>query len=260
VAQQTKLVTLQGEFAHSGVYSVKPGETLRDLVGRAGGLTPQADLYGSEFTRESTRAIQQARIDEYIQSLNLDIERGTLQLEAAPAASPADLASSAAAVGSERQLLATLGQIRATGRVVLQFKPESSGLESIPPIALEDGDQFNVPPVPSTINVVGAVYDQNAFLFADGRRVAAYLHQAGGPNKNAARKHEFVIRADGEVVSHDMTKGLWGNEFDDLAMNPGDTIVIPEKTLKPSLLRGVLDWSQFFSQFALGAAALTIID
>jgi protein involved in polysaccharide export with SLBB domain len=260
VAQQTKLVTLQGEFAHSGVYSVKPGETLRDLVGRAGGLTPQADLYGSEFTRESTRAIQQARIDEYIQSLNLDIERGTLQLEAAPAASPADLASSAAAVGSERQLLATLGQIRATGRVVLQFKPESSGLESIPPIALEDGDQFNVPPVPSTINVVGAVYDQNAFLFADGRRVAAYLHQAGGPNKNADRKHEFVIRADGEVVSHDMTKGLWGNEFDDLAMNPGDTIVIPEKTLKPSLLRGVLDWSQFFSQFALGAAALTIID
>jgi protein involved in polysaccharide export with SLBB domain len=260
VSQQTKLVTLQGEFAHSGVYSVKPGETLRDLVERAGGLTPQADLYGSEFTRESTRAIQQARIDEYIQSLNLDIERGTLQLEAAPAASPADLASSAAAVGSEHQLLATLGQIRATGRVVLQFKPESSGLESIPPIALEDGDQFNVPPEPSTVNVVGAVYDQNAFLFADGRRVAAYLHQAGGPNKNADRKHEFVIRADGEVVSHDMTKGLWGNEFDDLAMNPGDTIVIPEKTLKPSLLRGVLDWSQFFSQFALGAAALSIID
>jgi hypothetical protein len=57
-----------------------------------------------------------------------------------------------------------------------------------------------------------------------------------------------------------MTKGLWGNEFDDLAMNPGDTIVVPEKTLKPSLLRGVLDWSQFFSQFALGAAALSIID
>jgi protein involved in polysaccharide export with SLBB domain len=258
-AQQTKLVTVEGEFVHSGVYSVQPGETLRDLVERAGGLTADADLYGSEFTRESTRAIQQARIDEYIQNLNLDIERGTLALQAAPAASPGDLASSAAAVGSERQLLATLSQIRATGRVVLQFKPESQGLDSIPPIALEDGDHFSVPPVPATINVVGAVYDQNSFLFANGRRVAVYLHMAGGPNKNADRKHEFVIRADGEVVSHDMTKGLWGNEFDELAMNPGDTIVIPEKTLKPSILRGVLDWSQFFSQFALGAAALTVI-
>jgi protein involved in polysaccharide export with SLBB domain len=259
VAEQTKLVTLEGEFVHSGVYSVMPGETLRDLVARAGGMTPQADLYGSEFTRESTRAIQQARINEYIQSLNLDIQRSTLSLEAMPVASPVDLAGSAAAAGSERDLLATLRQIRATGRVVLQFKPESQSLETIPAIALEDGDRFSVPPIPATVNVVGAVYDQNSFLYADGRRVSVYLHMAGGPNKNADRKHEFVIRADGEVVSRDMTKGLWGNEFDDLPMNPGDTIVIPEKTLKPSVLRGVLDWSQFFSQFALGAAAIDVI-
>ncbi len=260
VTQQTKLVTLEGEFLHAGVYSVGPGETLRDLVARAGGLTPQADLYGSEFTRESTRAIQQARINEYVQNLNLEIQRATLAMEAMPAASPADLASTAAAASSERDLLATLSQIRATGRVVLEFKPESQGVTSIPAIALEDGDRFSVPPVPATVNVVGAVYDQNSFLFANGHRVAAYLHLAGGPNKNADRKHEFVIRADGEVISHEMTKGLWGNEFDELTMNPGDTLVIPEKTLKPSLMRGVLDWSQFFSQFALGAAALSIIE
>jgi hypothetical protein len=42
-------------------------------------------------------------------------------------------------------------------------------------------------------------------------------------------------------------------------INPGDTIVVPEKTFKPSALRGVLDWSQMFSQFALGAAALDVI-
>ena len=259
VAQQTMLVRLEGEFAHSGVYSVRPGETLRQLVERAGGLTTNADLYGSEFTRASTRAMQQARIDEYVQSLNLDIQRSTLALEAQPVASPADIASGAAAEQSERGLLATLRQIRATGRVVLEFKPESSGLMSIPNIALEDGDRFTVPPEPATVNVVGAVYDQNSFLFAQGRRVGAYLHLAGGPNKNADRKHEFVIRADGEVVSYETSKGPWGNQFEELRMNPGDTIVIPEKTLKPSLLRGVLDWSQFFSQFALGAAALSII-
>jgi protein involved in polysaccharide export with SLBB domain len=259
VEQQTKLVTLEGEFLHSGMYTVGPGETLRQLVERAGGLTSKADLYGSEFTRESTRATQQARIDEYVQSLNLEIQRSTLALEAAPGASPADMASGAAAAGGERSLLATLKQIRATGRVVLEFKPDSVGTTSIPAIALEDGDRFVVPPVPATVNVVGAVYDQNSFLYASGRRVGDYVHLAGGPNKNADRKHEFVIRADGEVVSHDMTRGAWGNEFYELRMNPGDTVVIPEKTLKPSVLRGVLDWSQLFSQFALGAAALSVI-
>ncbi len=259
LAEQTKLVTLEGEFAHAGVYSVRPGETLRDLVARAGGLTPQADLYGSEFTRDSTRVIQQARIDEYIQNLNLEIQRATLAMEATPAASPADLASAAAASVSERDLLATLKQIRATGRVVLQFKPDSQGVASIPAIALEDGDHFSVPPVPATVNVVGAVYDQNSFLYASGHRVSAYLQLAGGPNKNADRKHEFVIRADGEVVSHDMTKGLWGNEFDELTMNPGDTVVVPEKTLKPSLMRGVIDWTQVFSQLALPVTALSVL-
>jgi protein involved in polysaccharide export with SLBB domain len=258
-AQQTKLVQLEGEFVHAGTYSVLPGETLRELVKRAGGFTPEAYLYGSEFTRLSTRALQQERIDEYVQSVNLSIERGALALVASPAASPKDMASSVAAAGMEHQLLASLRQMRATGRIVLEFKPGSSGLDSLPNIALENGDKFVVPPLPSTVNVVGAVYDQNSFLYARDLHVKEYLRLAGGPNRDADRRHSFIIRADGEVISYAMTKGPWGYGFDDLSMYPGDTIVIPDKTLKPSVLRGFFDWSQLFSQFALGAAALTVI-
>src|SRR6185437_866888 len=258
-AAQTKLVRLEGEFVHAGIYSVAPGETLRQLVERAGGFTSKAYLYGSEFTRASTRTLQQARIDEYVQSMNLSIQRGTLALVAQPAARPQDLASSAAAVSMERELLASLKQIRATGRIVLEFKPASNGMEGVPNIELEDGDRFVVPSIPASVNVVGAVYNQNSFLYARGQRVEKYLHLAGGPNKEADRKHAFVIRADGEVVSYEMVGNAWGNKFNNLAMYPGDTIVVPDKTLKPSVLRGVLDWSQLFSQFALGAAALSII-
>lgn len=259
ISQQTKLVRLEGEFVHAGTYSVLPGETLRELVKRAGGFTPDAYLYGSDFTRLSTRVLQQERIDEYVQSINLSIERGALALVASPAASPKDMASSTAAAGMEHELLASLRQMRATGRIVLEFKPGSRGLDSLPNITLENGDNFIVPPFPSTVNVVGAVYDQNSFLFTQGMRVKGYLRLAGGPNKDADRRHSFIIRADGEVISYAMTKGAWGYGFDDLSMNPGDTIVVPDKTLKPSALRGFFDWSQLFSQFALGAAALTVI-
>lgn len=259
VAEQTKLVRLDGEFKHAGVYTVKPGETLRQLVERAGGLTSNAYLYGSEFTRESTRAAQQIRIDEYVQSLDMSIQRGNLALAAAPTSSAQDLASGTAAQNSEQELLARLRQIRATGRIVLEFKPTATGASSIPDIAMENGDRFVIPSVPASVNVVGAVYDQNSFLFAAGQRAGAYLRLAGGPNRSADRKHEFIIRANGDVVSREMGKGLWGNEFDNQRLNPGDTIVVPDKTFKPSAVRGVLDWSNMFSQFALGAAALTII-
>jgi hypothetical protein len=103
------------------------------------------------------------------------------------------------------------------------------------------------------------VYDQNSFLFKGSSRTGTYLHEAGGPNRYADRRREFVIRADGEVVSRDMIRDSWGNAFDNLQVYPGDTIVVPEKILKPSAMQGFVNWSQMFSQFALGAAALDVI-
>ncbi len=258
LAQQTKFVRLEGEFVHAGVYSVRPGETLRDLVERAGGITPNAYLYGSEFTRESTRAVQQARLDEYVQSLDVRIQHSNLALAASSAVSQ-DATTGLQAQASERELLGRLRQVRATGRIVLEFSPGTAGMTSIPELALEDGDRFIIPSVPASVNVVGAVYDQNSFLYARQKRVGTYLQQAGGPTSDADRKREFVIRADGEVISYKGTKGLWGNDFENLRMNPGDTIVVPEKTFKPSPLRGALDYTQLFSQVALGAASLTYL-
>lgn len=259
IAQQTKLIKLEGEFVHAGLYTAKPGETLRQLVERVGGLTPNAYLYGSEFTRESTRTVQQARIDEYVQSLDMRIQRSNLALAAGPVNSAQDLASGSAAQNSERELITRLRQIRATGRIVLEFKPNSTGSNGIPDIALEDGDRFVIPHVPASVNVVGAVNDQSSFLYRPGRRVAGYLFMAGGITRDADRKRSFVIRADGEVVGYETRKGLWGNQFNDLLIYPGDTIVVPEKTFKPSAIRSVIDWSQMFSQFALGAASLSVI-
>ena len=260
IAQQTKLITLGGEFVHAGVYTVQPGETFRHLAERAGGLTPDAYLYGSELTRESTRAVQQARIDEYVQSLSMGIQRSSLAMSASPASSAQDMASAAAAQNSERDLLAALRQIRATGRIVLRFGPDSSGTSSFPEITMEDGDRFIVPHIPATVNVVGAVYDQNSFLYERGLKAGDYLKQAGGPNRDADRSHAFIIRADGEVMSHDKGRKAWGGSgFDSQFMSPGDTIVVPDRTYKQSALRGIVDWSQMFSQFALGAAALSVL-
>jgi protein involved in polysaccharide export with SLBB domain len=149
--------------------------------------------------------------------------------------------------------------MRATGRVVLEFRPGSTGVDAIPAIPLEDGDVFRVPSRPVTVSVVGAVYGQNVFLYNRTRDVKDYLTLAGRANRVADTRRSFVIRADGSILSKDSVKGFWGDAFDDARLNPGDTIVVPEKPIKPSALRDVIDWSQVFSQFALGAAAIQVI-
>lgn len=258
-SQETKFVRLEGEFVHSGVYTVRPDETLRELVRQAGGLTPGAYLYGSQFTRESTRVLQQQRMDEYVQQLQMQMQRGMLAMAASAALSPGALAGNGAANASETQLITRLRSIRATGRIVLQFTPKSHGVDSVPNIQLENGDRFVVPPVPASVNVVGSVYDQNSFLFRPGIHAGEYLRLAGGPTRSADRKHMFIIRADGSVVSFAAARTLWGNEFEALQMNPGDTIVVPQKIFKPSPMIGILDWTTLFSQFALGAAAIKAV-
>jgi protein involved in polysaccharide export with SLBB domain len=259
LAQQTGLVRLEGEFAHAGTYSVRPGETLRSLVDRAGGLTPSAYLFGSVFTRESTRVIQQRRMDETVQRMILQMQRGTLALAASPVSGPQDLAGVSAAQASGQQLIAQLQQIRATGRVVFAFKPDSKDLDTIPDIPLENGDSFLIPAVPSTVNAVGAVFNQNSFLFRPEARLESYLALAGGPNSDADKKHLFLVRANGAVVSRESVKGPWGTEFFHLKLSPGDTIVVPDKSLKPSALRGFMNLSQFFSQIMFAAAAANVV-
>ena len=262
LAQQTKYVKLEGEFVHAGVYSVRPGETLRDVVQRAGGLTKDAYLFGAEFTRESTRVLQQQRLDEYAQSIRMEAERGTqaLIVSSSGASNAANISASRAATD---QLLSRLSQVKATGRIVMGFRPSDDKLVDIPRLDLQNGDHFTVPSAPATINVIGAVYDQNSFIYRQGGKVSYYMSLAGGPNRNADRRHAFVIRADGSVISRSGAKSDWnflgGGGFNDLRLYPGDTIMVPDKTVRPNALRGFLDWSQMFSQLAIGAAAINVL-
>lgn len=259
-AQQTKYVRLEGEFVHAGVYSVGPGETLRQLVLRAGGLTHQAYLYGSQFSRESTRREQQQRLDEYVAALSYEIEIAASN-KSTSVVSAQEAATTGASVASQRQLVNSLRQARATGRIVLHIAPFHSGVNSLPDLPLEDGDRFVVPPTPSTVGIVGAVYDPNSFVYSAHSDAGDYLRNSGGPNRNADRRQIFIIRADGSVVSRQyLTHTLWSNsEFDREPIYPGDTIVVPEAINRTSLLRGITDWSAVFSQFALGAAAIQVI-
>jgi protein involved in polysaccharide export with SLBB domain len=253
--EQTKYVRLEGEFKGAGVYSVGPDETLADVVRRSGGLTSKAYLYGASFTRESARVFQQQRLDEYISGLAISMQRDA----AVRTASTSTGVSDPNVVLEQRDIVAQLRKLRATGRVVLEFRPDSAGLDSLPHIPLEDGDIFRMPSRPLTVSVIGAVYGQNVFLYDSKRRVEDYVLLAGKANRIADRGHAFIIRADGSVYSHERANGVWKNSFDAAQVNPGDSIVIPEKPIRPSFIKQFVDYSQIFSQFALGAAAITVI-
>ena len=115
-----------------------------------------------------------------------------------------------------------------------------------------------IPPKPSTVSVFGAVYNQNDFIYRDGKDVGDYLGQAGGPTKDADKGNVYLVKADGSVVSRQQ-RGWLFNGFNGQVVVPGDAIVVPEELDKTTWTKDLKDWSQIFFQFALGAAALKVI-
>ena len=254
--KRTEFVRLEGEFRTAGVYRAEAGETVRHLVTRAGGFTVNAYLYGAEFTRESVRVGQQKGIDQMVATLEEDISRNAL----APAGvNPEEIADNRARLEAQRQLVGKLRQVKATGRVVLDLGSHSAAVGDLPEIAVEDGDRFVVPFRPSTVEILGAVYNKNSFLYHRAERVDDYLRRAGGPTRDADTSRMFIIRADGSVLSRQSVKSLWNGGFGALRLMPGDAIVVPERLSHGAFLRGLRDWSQVCAQFALGAAAVRVI-
>jgi protein involved in polysaccharide export with SLBB domain len=265
VQRQTRLVRLEGEVVSPGVYQAMPGETLPALIKRAGGLTPEAYLFGAEFTRESVRKIQQENLEQLVKRLES-------QTQSASATLVANLSADRAAQAQvlQQQQINRLRTLKSQGRVSLALSPpknEAPGhgtssaqtlTQLLPPIPLEDGDALVVPSMPSFVAAVGSVNNENAIVYRRGKTVGQLIKSAG-LTEEANVKQAFLLRADGSILSSKSGDG-WFSDFESTWLYPGDTLVVPAKVDRESnysfIVRGLRDWTQIFSGLGIGAAAI----
>lgn len=257
-SRKTALIKVTGEVAAPGYYQISSGETLRDVLVKAGGLTEDAYLFGTKLTRKAI-LIEQEK--QYQRALD-QAERLLLassNRSAASAINPADAANVQVQTANQQQHLEKLRSSRPDGRVVLDVKPEAKSVAHLPPLTLEDGDSISVPSMPGQIAIFGSVYSQGAFAYRKGQTVFDYLSLAGGAAKSSDKGSIFVLRANGTVDSAQQgwvpfVSGLYGKKA-----LPGDTIYVPEDFNRVSAMKGLLDVSQIFYQVGLGAAAIQAI-
>jgi protein involved in polysaccharide export with SLBB domain len=252
VARQNKRVRIEGEVARPGEYVLPPGVTTRMALGLAGGLTPNAYLFGTEFTRESVRMTQQQNYDRALRDLEVEFTRASATQRAINADEAATFEQRSAATA---RLIENLRRVRPTGRVVLQLEPASTELPDLP---LEDGDRVYVPPRPTTVGVFGSVFNSGAFLLEPGKSIGDFLAQAGGPTRGADAGSTFVLRPNGSVLSQLQRSSFFGlvGGLNGVKAEPGDTVFVPEMMNKTTWVQDLKEWTQILYQFGIGAAAL----
>lgn len=257
-ADKTALIKVSGEVRAPGYYQIKSGETIRDVLVKAGGLTSNAYLFGTKLTRRAIQAQQAEQLKKALEQAERLLQASaTARTGSALNAGDASTAQNIAA--SQQAYLERLRQVKPDGRVVLAIEPDSNTLAELPPLELEDGDTINIPPTPGQVAVFGSVFSQGAFAYSNGRTVFDYLGDAGGAAKSSDKGSIFVLRANGTVSSAQQgwvpfVSGLYGKKA-----LPGDAIYVPEDYERTSFLKTMLDVSTVFYQVGLGALAIEAI-
>jgi protein involved in polysaccharide export with SLBB domain len=254
-ADRSQYVIVEGEVMRPGIYKLETNETLRSVLKRAGGLTPDAYVYGSLLTRESARVDQQKSLDELANTMEVQIRQSAVIVAAS--SNPGDLGQMQAA---QEAIIARLRNTRASGRVALPVKPKDKNLTDFPNMVMEDSDRLDIPHTPATVSVVGDVYNPGSFIFEPRNTAGAYLEIAGKGKPQSDMHHAFVLRANGVVVAASNVNGPFtGAKFEHVRLYPGDQIVVPYKLPTGAFIRGLRDWTQISSQLALTAAALAVV-
>jgi protein involved in polysaccharide export with SLBB domain len=246
-------VTLGGEVLRPGVYDIRRGERLSELLQRAGGLTPQAYAYGTVFTREAVRLRQQdgfARAARDIETSLLSVAAG--QANAGGLGQRPDLGG---LVAAGRELANTLRHAQAAGRMVVEANPVVLAARPELDVLLEPGDLIVIPKRPTEVTVVGAVLNPGSLQFQSGWRAADYVRAAGGTQRFADTSRAFVVLPNGQSAP----AGISGWQAGGPPVPPGSLVVMPQDP-SPFETRGLIrDLTAILGQVTISAAALSVI-
>jgi protein involved in polysaccharide export with SLBB domain len=251
-----RYITLKGEFVFPGTYPIYKGEKLSSLITRAGGFTTKAYLYGAKFTRVSVQRDQQARMEESLARAEQDVAR-TKNEQVAAASSSEELAALNASMENLLRSIAKLKTAKAEGRVVLRLSQPDEFKRSGHDVELLGGDVLELPPRPSTVNIFGQVYNQTSLIHIEGYTFNRYLESVGGANSDADMDESYIIRADGSIKSHQNTFSfLFYNTLFSSTLNPGDSIVIPQRIERTAWMRNIKDVTTIIAQVAVAAGTV----
>jgi len=241
----TRTIELAGEVVYPGEYTFSDGETLVDVLERAGGLTSNAFPRGAVFTRKKLRELEAQRLAEAEKRLQGDLLG--VQLEGDNFGG-----QTAQRVEQVQGLLGDVQNSRPVGRMVIDLASvlEDSSYQSI---RLQDGDTLTVPIIPQAVSVFGEVQFPTSHLHSAGLTVDDYLERSGGPTRQADESRVYVVKADGSVMLPEKSAWFGGRSQQ---LQPGDTVIMPIDVDRLNQLELWTNVSQIVYQMALGAAAV----
>lgn len=189
---EQKNINITGEVTFPGQYTLTTNnDRLSDIIKRAGGTTPFANIQGALLKRQ---------ISQYERNVRIAMGRMAMQN-----------------MGKDSTIVDKL-KVSELYTVGLELDKALANPGSQYDIELKDGDELVIPEQTSTVRIQGEVLYPNTVHYIHTKNVKYYIHQAGGYTDDARKAKVYVIYMNGKVATGLMAK-----------VRPGCEIVVPTK-------------------------------
>jgi polysaccharide export outer membrane protein len=243
---ENQTVTLSGEFLFPGIYRIFRGESLSEVVRRAGGFTDHAFIGGAIFTREHIRTKEIAQKEQFISKLENLIAYENLEKSK----------STDSTLEQSRALVSRLRSMPATGRLVIDLLAQINNSADTEILLLE-GDTLFVPKIPQEVIVTGEVQFPSSHLADNSLSMLQYIERSGGFTERSDQKRIALVKSNGLVISQNKSNAWFSPRKTSLDVSAGDMIIVPVKIELPSKwLENLATSTQIMYQIALSAAAI----
>ena len=204
---------ISGAVLKPGNYILAAGETINDLVQKAGGYTKNAYIFGSVYQTEEAKTISM-KSKEILYEDFLD---NIITISQQSLGQPFD-------VGPIVTLALDIKKSKSNGRVVVDMLDES--LTEL--YTIQEGDELFVPESNNVVYIFGETSNKGAMIYIPNQGVDYYIEKIGGYKKTADKKSIYVLHPNGESELYSKTKSIFQSSPDSATnIYPGSIIFVP---------------------------------
>jgi protein involved in polysaccharide export with SLBB domain len=205
---------ISGAILKPGTYTMAEGETINDLLQKAGGYTENAYQFGAVYLNEDAKKInelsQEVLYQEFLDNILRLSEQNVMGADLTPMIA----------------LTKEINNTEANGRVVIDLLNE----ETIDRYYIKDGDELIIPETNNIVYVYGETSSQGAVIFSENKDVEYFVNKSGGFKKFADNKSIYILHPNGESQLYRSKRNIFETSpKGQIKIYPGSIIFVPRE-------------------------------
>ena len=204
---------ISGAVLKPGTYTMAAGETINDLIKRAGGYTENAYKFGAVYLNEDAKAVNELSKEILYQEFLDNI----IAVSQQNIGGNIDLSPIV-------KLTEEIKNTEANGRVVINLLNDLT----IDLYTVKEGDELFVPERNNVVYVYGEISSEGAVMFSENQGVDYFVDKSGGFKKFADNESIYILHPNGESQLYRSKRNIFESRpKSEIKIYPGSIIFVP---------------------------------